>query len=764
MAIIKPKHYYFIGIGGISMSGIASLLVTQGYHVSGSDVVDSPIIETLRRKGILVHIGHKAENITRDINFVVFSSAIPYSNSELKQAKKLKIPVIKRSELIGDLMAKKYGIAVVGMHGKTTVSCLLTLILERAGFDPTALIGTELPEIGGNFRAGESKYFVAEACEYYNAFLDFKPKSAILTNIEAEHLDYFGSLNRIMKSFSQFVADLPEKGLLIACKDNKNNLKVIPKARCPVITYGFDESADFVAYNLVAKAGFVQFDLRYYNKIIKGFELRVPGIHNVLNACACIVFATILGINPSIIKEVLKNFKGSVRRFEIIEKISGITLVSDYAHHPTEIQTTLEGAKKFYPKSRILCIFQPHQYKRTKSLLKEFGQSFGNCDLVIIPNIYKVKGRDTKKDIQSVSAEKLANEIKKNKNKAKFVNGFEETTTYITKILKPGDILIIMGAGDIYKMNEMIINKLKQKVKCDLLAKKIGPRVKRYIKLAPFTTFKVGGEADLFLETSSIRVLKKSIIEARKLKVSVFILGNGSNVLISDKGFHGLVIKNNCKKIEVRNNQIITDSGAILSNIVGKATRLGLSGLEFAIGIPGTIGGAVVNNAGIPSESISKILVRALIMNEEGKTQEVDASYFRFRYRYSRFKKNNNKDILIKIELQLRWEETDIIRQKIKNLLKDRQGKQPYGQASAGSIFKNPSSKQSAGFLIEKANLKKKGIGEAFVSPKHANFIIAKRGAKASDIANLIKLIKDNVKNKYDIALEEEIQYIGEWD
>jgi len=235
-------------------------------------------------------------------------------------------------------------------------------------------------------------------------------------------------------------------------------------------------------------------------------------------------------------------------------------------------------------------------------------------------------------------------------------------------------------------------------------------------------------------------------------------------VLISDKGFHGLVIKNNCKKIEVRNNQIITDSGAILSNIVGKATRLGLSGLEFAIGIPGTIGGAVVNNAGIPFESISKILVRALIMNEEGKTQEVDASYFRFRYRYSRFKKNNNKDILIKIELQLRWEETDIIRQKIKNLLKDRQGKQPYGQASAGSIFKNPSSKQSAGFLIEKANLKKKGIGEAFVSPKHANFIIAKRGAKASDIANLIKLIKDNVKNKYDIALEEEIQYIGEWD
>jgi UDP-N-acetylmuramate--alanine ligase len=763
MAILRPKHYYFIGIGGISMSGIAALLAAHGYRVSGSDIIDSPIIQKLKRKGILVNIGHSAFNIGKDIDFVVYSAAIPYFNPELKQAKKQNISIIKRSELIGDLMRDKYGIAITGMHGKTTTACMLTLILEKAGRDPTALIGTELKELGGNYRVGEGDCFVAEACEYYDAFLDFKPKAGILTNIEAEHLDYFGNLSSIIKSFSQFVAGLPGNGLLVVCKDNKNNLKVIPKARCLVVTYGFDQTADVVAFNVNLKAGYTLFDVRYSNKILKGFELRVPGIHNVLNATACITFAINLGIKPAVIKEVLKSFCGAERRFEIIGRILGITLVSDYAHHPTEIQTTLEGASKFYPKSRILCIFQPHQYKRTKSLLKDFARSFNNVDLVLIPDIYLVRGRDTKKDIQAVSPEKLVAEIKKNKGKAKFVDGFEETVRYIIKVVKPGDILIIMGAGNIYKMNNIVVKKLKHKEKCDKFIKAFDLKIKKNIKLAPYTTFKIGGLTDLFFKTNKIEELKKIVVEARKFKLPIFILGGGSNILISDEGFRGLVIKNNCRKIKVKHNRIIAESGALLSDVVKKTIDFSLSGLEFAAGIPGTIGGAIVNNAGFPDKSIGNILTRALILDEKGKVQEVDNSYFKFKYRASRLKKTISKDIILKVELQLAWEQPEIIDKKMKEILKTRKEKQPTGQSSAGSIFKNPSAKQTAGFLLEKAGLKRKRVGKAYVSPKHANFIIANREASAQEVTALIKQLKDTVKEKYNIDLKEEIQYIGEW-
>jgi UDP-N-acetylmuramate--alanine ligase len=764
MAIIRPKHYYFVGIGGISMSGIASLLAERGYRVSGSDISDSEIIQKLKTRGISVNIDQKADNIVTEIDFVVYSAAISYSNPELKQARKLKIQSIKRSELIGDLMRNKYGIAVAGMHGKTTITSMLTLIFEKCGLDPTALIGTELKEIGGNFRIGKSQYFIAEACEYYNAFLDFQPRVGIISNIEAEHLDFFGNLKGVLKSFTKFVKGLSNDGLLIVCKDNENVRKIITDAECPVITYGFDEAADVVAYNVIDKAGYIQFDIRHNNKIIKGFELRIPGIHNVLNATSCIALSIKMGIEPKIIKDVLRNFRGSARRFEVIDKIAGITLVSDYAHHPTEIKTTLLGAKKFYPKSRIICIFQPHQYKRTKSLLKDFGKVFNNANLTIIPNIYEVSGRDTEKDKKSVSAEKLVSEIKKNKGKAKFVDGFLETITYVIHMARAGDILIIMGAGDVYKIVKPIVERLKNKIKYDQLIKKTGKIIKKNVKLASYTTFKIGGSTDLFLETNKIDVIKKVGGLAAKLKIPIFILGSGSNILVSDNGFRGLAIRNNCQKIEIKNNIILVESGALLSEVASKSVKKSLSGLEFAVGIPGTIGGAVVGNAGLPKESISNVLTRALILDEEGELQTVNNSYFNFKYRRSKFKKKNNKEIILKVELQLKWDEPELIKQKMNNLFSERRKKQPLGFPSAGSIFKNPSPKYPAGLLIEKTGLKNKRAGEVYVSPKHANFIITKHGATAKDVSDLINKIKRKVLEKNNIALEEEIQYIGEWE
>jgi len=764
MTIIKPKHYYLIGIGGISMSGLAFLLKECGYRVSGSDIAESEMTQRLKRQGILVNIGHQAENITSDIDAVIYSAAIGYSNPELKQAKKLGISVLKRSEAIGKFMQEKEGIAIAGMHGKTTTTCLVTLILQNAGFDPSALVGTELKEIGGNYRVGKGKYFVAEACEYYNAFLDFHPKMAILTNIEAEHLDYFGNLKKILQSFSRFVKNLPPTGLLIACQDNKNNLKMINKAHCRVITYGFDPKADIVAFNIALKAGYTTFDIRYSNKIIKGFELYIPGKHNILNALASIALALELKIDPGIIKKSLKEFKGASRRFEIIDKIGGITLISDYAHHPSEIKTTLEGAKIFYPKSRIITIFQPHQYKRTKLLLKDFGQSFSNASLVIVPNIYKVAGRDTQKDIKSVSPERLVEEIKKNKVKARFIEGFFKTTDYVSRITRPGDIVIIMGAGDIYKINDLLINRLKHKEKCEKFFQGYKGKIKKNVKLAPYTTLKIGGLADLFAEVNQIAEFKNIIIKAHQLNLPLFILGNGSNILVSDYGFRGLVIKNNCRKIEIRHNRLIAESGALLSEIIKKAFRASLSGIEFLAGIPGTIGGAIVNNAGVPSRSISDVLTRALIINKKGEVLEVDDSFFKFKYRDSCLKRKEPPGVILKAELQLTWQPPAIINQKIKEFLEERRKKQPLKAFSVGSIFKNPSPQKPAGYLLEKADAKNKRVGKAYVSSKHANFILVNKGAKAQDVYQLIQELKNLVKKKFGIVLEEEIQYIGEWE
>ena len=763
MTIIRPKHYYFIGIGGISMSGIASVLVAQGNRVSGSDISDSPIIQRLKRQGIRINIGHNEENISEDIDFVVTTAAIPPNNLELKKAKKLKIPIIKRSQMIGELMVQKYGIAVSGMHGKTTVTSMLTLILKEAGFDPTALIGSNLTEIGGNFYVGSSKYFVAEACEYNNSFLDFNPFIGIVTNIEPEHLDFFKNLDNIQKSFTKFLKSVNPEGMILANYDNQNIQKVLKNINHEnIVTYGFDGNLNYRAFNIREKASEIVFDIRFQNKIAKDIKIHVPGEHNVLNATCAFALSCELGINIALIKEVLSNFKGAERRFELRGKINGINIIQDYAHHPSEIIATLEGARKFYPKGKLYCAFQPHQYKRTKTFLKDFARSFKNASLVIIPNIYKVSGRDTKSDIEAVSAEKLVQSVNKISHNAKFIDGFEKTAEFLSKKLKYNDTLIIMGAGDINTLEDYLLKEFDYINKYYHLKKILGPRTKEKLPLAKYTTFKIGGPADLFYEARNMDELKNAVKEARGIKIPYMILGGGSNILISDNGFKGLVIKNSCKKIKIDHNKVISESGVALSELVSKTQKIGLSGFEFGAGIPGTIGGAVWGNAGLPKKSIGDILVRALVLKKDNTCEEVKNDYFRFKYRKSFLKRNENRDIILKAEFVLTWENPQKIKESITSLITERRTKQPLSFASVGSIFKNPS-QRFAGELLEKVGAKKMRVGKAQVSPKHANFIINMGGAKASDVKELIEKLKDKVKNKFSINLQEEINYVGEW-
>lgn len=761
MIIIKPKHYYLVGIGGISMSGIAAILVERGFRVSGSDSAESEITKKLERKGIRVYIGHAKDNLAEEgkIDFVVYSSAVSPNNVELREARKRNIPIIKRSELIGQLMEEKFGIAVSGMHGKTTVTAMAAKVL--GDLDPTVLVGAEIKEFGNNnYRIGKSKYFVAEACEYYKAFLDFRPKIAVITSIEAEHLDYYRTVSNIKDAFEKFVNNLPSDGVLIACTDYPYVQSLVKKSRSKVITYGTLESKNlgnhFKVFNIIEKRGSTIFDVRTGNKIIKGIKLKVPGRHNVLNATAALIIGISLGVNIQTIKNKLAQFETADRRFEIKAKIEKITVISDYAHHPTEIKATLEGAKKFFPRSKIICVFQPHQYKRTRELFTEFSKSFKDANLTIIPDIYKVAGRDSEVDVKAVSAEKLVEKIEKNGSRAKFIDGQDRTVKFLLKNLRKKNVLIVMGAGDIEKIVPKVIDGLRFKKKYKPLIELLGKNVHQHELLSSYTTFKIGGPADLFFEAKKIPELVKAIAEAQKHKIPYFILGLGGNVLVSDKGFSGLIIKNSCNKIKFEGSQVIAEGGALPSDIVEKAAKKGLGGLEFFATFPATVGGAIYGNAGNPVDPIGNHLIVAKILGNDGKIKEVTADYFKFAYRESILKKT--KELLLEATLQLQPKP----KKEIEHDILDLKTKRMYPPSpSAGSIFKNPL-EATAGQLLEKIGSKGMRIGDAEVWDKHANIILNKGNASAADVKELVKKLKTQVFRKFSVKLKEEIQYIGD--
>ncbi len=465
-ALTKIK-YHLIGIGGIGMSAIAFLLLSEGHEVYGSDMKDSDIIKRLKEKGAKIFIGHKEENLKKDIDKVVISSAIPEENPELKRARELKIPVLKRSQILGELMKKKLGIAIAGTHGKTTTTTLISLILERANYDPTILVGGEVKNIGGNFKFGQGLYFISEACEYDRSFLDFNPKIGLITNIEADHLDYYKNLEEIVDAFAEFGAKLPKEGFLVIGLDNPNTRKILDQIKTKKIGYGISSIEGisnpdeyWQVKEIEMGNGKTKFALEGPQHQLFHFTIKLPGIHNVLDATGAFVLAYNLGVDPEVARDVIYEFEGVKRRFEKKGEEKGILVIDDYGHHPTEIQATLFGIRQFYPKRRLICVFEAHQYSRTRFLLEDFAKSFSEADEVIIPEIYAV--RDKEEDIKAISGKDLAQAIKKGSCKnTKYIGEYNEIVNYLLKTLKENDLLLTMGAGNIYKVGELILKKLR---------------------------------------------------------------------------------------------------------------------------------------------------------------------------------------------------------------------------------------------------------------------------------------------------------------
>jgi len=451
-------HVHFVGIGGIGMSGIARVLLEEGYRVSGSDLRVSLLTEALVGLGGTVYEGHAAGHIA-SADLVVVSSAVPPHNPEVLAAQESGIPVVGRAQILGQLMEGRYGVAVAGTHGKTTTSAMIALILERAGLDPTIIVGGVIPELGSNAKAGKGEYLVLEADEYQRTFLGLSPSVAVVTNIEMDHPDYFRNLEEIYQVYLEFVKLVPQGGEIFLCADDPIAQRLEKEPHLAgITTYGLDLRARWRAADLAANAaGGSDFRVLASARPRGEFSLRIPGRHNVKNGLAALAVSDYLGIDLREAGKTLAQFRGVERRFEVKGEAAGVMVIDDYAHHPTEIKATLAAARERYPQRRVWAVFQPHTYSRTKALLAEFAASFDDADQVVVTDIYPARETD---DLGVSSQELLATMSHPN---AHYVGALSDVVTMLGQQLRGGDLLITLGAGDIYQVGEKVLARLKRR-------------------------------------------------------------------------------------------------------------------------------------------------------------------------------------------------------------------------------------------------------------------------------------------------------------
>jgi UDP-N-acetylmuramate--alanine ligase len=448
------SHVHLVGIGGAGLSAIATVLLQQGYTVSGSDMQDSEAVVRLRELGAEVTIGHRPENITTP-DVVVISSAIPANNPEVLEAQARQIPVLKRPAWLGNMMTDKRGIAIAGTHGKTTTTAMVAMILEQADLSPTYIIGGFVPQLNNNAAAGKSNLFVIEADEYDHTFLSLKPEIAIITNIEHDHPDIYPTEASLHQAFTDFVNLIPAHGQVFVCGDDYGVQKLLSKMP-NAITYGFDATNTWQAVNIRANdRGSYNFEVQYAGNIITSqpVTLTIPGLHNVRNGLAALIVATKLGVSIAEATHTLSEFSGATRRFELKGEVKGITIIDDYAHNPTEIKATLAAARTRFGERPLWAVFQPHTFSRTILLLEQFAAAFDRADHVILLDIFPSR----EKDDGSVSSADVVARMEH--PDARYLGQMTEAITYLQDHLSPGDVLITLGAGDGYKVGETILEK-----------------------------------------------------------------------------------------------------------------------------------------------------------------------------------------------------------------------------------------------------------------------------------------------------------------
>jgi len=751
---LTHEHHriHLVGVAGSGMSGIAALLLQLGHEVRGSDKVSTVETDRLQRLGLRFHQQHRAEHAS-DADLIVFSSAIRSDNPILVSARDSGKPLIRRAEALAAIMRAKRGIVIAGMHGKTTTSAMVAHVLREGGLHPSHYVGAEIPILGTNAHWDpRGEHFVAEGDESDGTLRCFHPKHALILNIEEEHLDFYPDLAAIEKVFAQLIEQT--SGTIFYNADDASAARLCA-SRNAAISYGFSESADYRGANVELREFASVFCVYRRGQQLGEAVLNVPGRHNVENAVGVIALGTELGIPFEKIAASLRKFQHARRRFEIKYKSDRFLLVDDYAHHPTEIRATLKTARSIGRK-RVLTMFQPHRYSRTKALCKEFGRAFDDADRVVVTDVYPA----SEAPIAGISGKTIADEMATHGHRGvSYQPHFESVYREVGNILDSGDLIVSLGAGNIHEQLSILAADLVIAEKLKAIVGTEGD-VRLYEPLSKHTTLRVGGPAQFWVEPRTENAFAELIRFCRQENLPLFVIGRGSNLLVRDGGIRGVVVHpcgGDFDKIKIDGNEISAGVGAKLRQVAYAGKAAGLGGLEWMEGIPGAVGGSLRMNAGAMGAQTFENVVRVRYLDENGEAHTKGRDELEVHYRNFPLLENN-----FAVSAVFRGEPapTEEIVRKLEASQEKRRTTQPAAK-SAGCIFKNPDS-CPAGKLVDELGLKNSRIGKARVSEVHGNFIVNDGGATAVEMLELIEKIKATARAKRGIELETEVQIVGE--
>lgn len=759
-----PMRIDLIGVAGSGMSGLASLLIGLGHKVSGSDKVTTLETERLQKIGLQFFSPH-CDREVEDCDMVIYSSAIKPGNVAYEAAYKQGIPLVRRAEALAAVMANKKGVVVAGTHGKTTTSALTAHVLRQGGLHPSHYVGAEIPILGTNAHWDTNgELFVVEGDESDGTLVNFHPQHSIILNIEPEHLDFYADIEAIKVVFRQLLGQTP--GYWVYCAEDPVAREVCSDHE-RAVGYGWSRDRDFSANITAMRPDQSDFEVFAGNEKLGDATLGIPGKHNVSNALAAIALATRLGVSFDAIKHALQSFRGARRRFEIRYSGERFRVVDDYGHHPSEVAATLATAAGLKPK-RILCLFQPHRYSRTQLLKKEFGAAFGNVDELFVTDIYPA----SEKPLPGVSGETILEEVRAFNAGQNGLKPEPQTKTHSTptmqvarnivgNAIRPGDLLITLGAGNVHEVGTCISRDLKVIEELWAILERNGGGVaKLYEPMSLHTTFRIGGPAQYWIEPRTESGFAEVIRFLRGSAVPIRVIGRGSNLLVKDGGIRGAVIhpaKGELEDVKVEGNRLIVGVGARLKKIASAARAAGIGGFEWMEGIPGNLGGAIRMNAGAMGTQTFDQIVSVRFIDTDGTIKEKSLADITAHYRnVPEFEER----FVVSATLEGKAAPLDDIDAKLSASHTKRRESQPIG-ASAGCVFKNPLPHQ-AGKLVDELQLKGTKVGNARVSLEHGNFIVNDGKATAREVLDLIDDIKEAAQRERGIQLELEVKVIGE--
>lgn len=760
----KPRRVHFVGIGGCGMSGLAKILLQQGHVVTGCDLAPNDETKQLHQLGAKIQTGHSAAHVKHDTELLVYTSAVNGENEELQAALEMKIPAVQRGLLLTALMNHRNNVAVAGTHGKTTTTAMIAHVLTRSDSAPSFCVGAHVPVLGTNAQIGGGKYFVAEADESDGTLVGFTPEYAVCLNVEPEHLDFHGSMEKLLATFESFLSSTLKT--VFYCADCRNCSQLVKNHRS-AISFGLAATADYRALNVEPTSRGSRFTVACRDQQIGAIELVIPGTQNVVNALAAVAVADELGVPFEKIAGALAQFTGAKRRFD--RKFEGgcIVVVDDYAHHPTEIVATITAARTLGFK-RIVAAFQPHRYTRTQALREQFATAFRGVDKLFLTDIYGA----SEKPIAGVNGETLVEAVTATGQRdVMYEPDLDRLAEQLVEEAKPGDLIITLGAGNIYKVAEAVaanlsahgpnvLNTQRASVESDL-KKSLSERAKirRNEPMARHTSLKVGGPAQFWVEPWDERDLSRVLRYCHEREIPVTLIGRGTNLLVRDGGIEGMVLhlsSDEFSRIDVDNERLIVRAGARLKSVVVAAKRHEIGGLEFLEGIPGSLGGALRMNAGAMGRQTFEVVDWVRYISLSGEIYDAEAKCLPVSYRNCPIFANH-----IALSAILRGEKMprSKIDERLRAFEKKRWSTQP-ARPSAGCIFKNPDA-IPAGKLIEELGLKGTAVGGARVSEVHGNFIVNEGGATAADVLGLMAMIRERARHERGIELEPEVMVLG---